>query len=174
MGWGHSDVDINIDNNFNRINNINGGNRVNVDGKWQHNPQHRGGAPYADRPTADKYGGTARGDSLSTRQTSAARQQRADPVSAGNMSTGISDRGTGISQSNGPSTLDRGGMDRGAGLDAGYTDTLGDQRSGDLGASSRASSGFSGGSAGYSGASARASSSRGQASMGARGGGRRR
>jgi hypothetical protein len=170
MGWGHSDIDINVDNNFNRINNINGGNRVNVDGKWQHNPQHRGGTPYADRTTAAKYGGTARGDSVSTRPTSTARQQQAGSLSAGNTSTGIADRGAGISQSNVADTRDPGAMDRGARVDSGYRDSFGDQRSRDLGPSS----GFSGGSGGYSGASARASSSRGQASLGARGGGRRR
>ena len=27
-------------------------------GNWQHNPQHRGGAPYKDRATADRFGGT--------------------------------------------------------------------------------------------------------------------
>jgi len=38
----------------NRVNNIQGGNRTNVGngGKWQHNPSHRGGAPYGDRGTA--------------------------------------------------------------------------------------------------------------------------
>src|SRR6516164_2748334 len=81
-GWGGNDVDINVNNNFNRNTNVSGGNRTNVSGgnrvsnqpargghagnKWQHNPQHRGGAPYSDRATATKYGGSARGDSMST------------------------------------------------------------------------------------------------------------
>ncbi len=84
-GWGgsgHNDVTINNNNNFNR-NNINSGNinrgsgnRGNgANGKWQHNPQHRGGAPYGNRATANKYGGNARGDSLSSRQASARQQQ---------------------------------------------------------------------------------------------------
>src|SRR5258706_10319931 len=69
-GWGHNDVTINNNNNFNRnanVNrnaNINGGNRANAGNNWQHNSAHRGGAPYSDRGTANKYGGTARGDSL--------------------------------------------------------------------------------------------------------------
>jgi hypothetical protein len=42
--------------------------------RWQHNPQHRGGTPYRDRATADRFGGTARGDSLSNRQASARQQ----------------------------------------------------------------------------------------------------
>jgi len=63
--WGHGDITINNKNNFNKnnINNINrGGNRTNINqgGKWQHNAQHRGGAPYGDRNTANKYGGRAR------------------------------------------------------------------------------------------------------------------
>src|SRR5262245_2474602 len=60
-GWGHGDVDINMNNNFNRNTNISGGNRVNVSGnrgggnKWQHNSAHRGGAPYSNRATANKF-----------------------------------------------------------------------------------------------------------------------
>ena len=41
---------------------------------WQHNPQHRGGAPYGDRGTADRFGGTTRGDSVSNRQSNARQQ----------------------------------------------------------------------------------------------------
>jgi hypothetical protein len=68
-GWGNNDVNINVNNNFvrNSNTNIQGGNRnrVNAQGgnTWQHNPQHRGGAPYSNRSTANRYGGTARGDS---------------------------------------------------------------------------------------------------------------
>ena len=43
-------------------------------GTWQHNPQHRGGAPYGDRNTANRYGGSARGDSLANRQAGARNQ----------------------------------------------------------------------------------------------------
>src|SRR5437660_7480419 len=57
--WGHGDITINNNNNFNR-NNINNINRHQQGGKWQHNAQHRGGAPYGDRNTANKYGGRAR------------------------------------------------------------------------------------------------------------------
>src|SRR5258706_7731042 len=73
-GWGSSwggnnDITINNNNNFNRNANVNGGNRTNNIGSgnrggnsnWQHNPQHRGGAPYSNRATAGKYGGTSRG-----------------------------------------------------------------------------------------------------------------
>jgi len=76
-GWGDNDIDINVNNNFNRNTNISGGNRINnINGgnKWQHNPRHRGGAPYPNRGTADRFGGTARGDSLANRQRAAGKQ----------------------------------------------------------------------------------------------------
>src|SRR5437762_3837101 len=57
--WGHGDISINNNNNFNR-NNVNNINRDQQGGNWQHNAQHRGGAPYGDRNTANKYGGRAR------------------------------------------------------------------------------------------------------------------
>src|SRR5262249_38349057 len=56
--WNHGDVNINNNNNFNKNNNFN--RNVNSgqggQGKWQHNPQHRGNAPYGDRGTANKFG----------------------------------------------------------------------------------------------------------------------
>jgi len=88
-GWGHgnNNININVNNNYvnhynktniNNVNrnNINNGNR-NGGNSWQHNPQHRGGAPYSNKSTANKYGGTARGDSMSTRQANARQQQGA-------------------------------------------------------------------------------------------------
>jgi hypothetical protein len=71
-GWGgNNDITVNRNNNFNRNTNISGGNRGNTSNNWQHQPAHRGGAPYGDRATADKFGGTARGDSPANRQTNA-------------------------------------------------------------------------------------------------------
>src|SRR6184192_522515 len=60
--WNHGDVNINNTNNFNRNanRNVNRG-QAGQGNKWQHNPQHRGNAPYGNRQTANKYGGTARG-----------------------------------------------------------------------------------------------------------------
>jgi hypothetical protein len=186
-GWGGNDIDINIDNNFNR-NNIQGGNRVNTGGggTWQHNPQHRGGTPYSDRATANKYGGSARGDSLSSRQASA-RQQGARP------STGTANRAGGASASNraaggagarpdtsGLAAHQAGGSasrgsgasatTRSSGAGASSADRVGSRS---VPSSSGSKSSFSGGSRGYSGSSARASSSRGASSMGSMGGGMR-
>jgi len=111
-GWGRSNnVNININNNYinryNRTNinanrnNINNSNRINGNGRpsqlpankgntWQHNPQHRGGAPYSNKQVANKYGGTARGDSVSTRQANARQQQG----SGNRQQPGANNRGT--------------------------------------------------------------------------------
>lgn len=169
-GWGHNDIDINVNNNFNRnnINNINNinrsGNRTNVGNtKWEHNPQHRGGAPYSDRATANKYGGSARGDSLSNRQATAQRNQaRGD--GGGRAQAGTMDRsGTGRGANTGNASSNRGGDRIGS---REVPRSSGGDRSAFSGASSR------------SGGAARASSSRGASSYsgsrgGARGGRRR-
>jgi len=184
-GWGHNDVNINVNNNFNRNTNIsNSGNRVNAQGNragnnsWQHNPQHRGGAPYGDKATANKYGGTARGDSMSSRQASARQQQgRAGGAQAGTMDrggasggraqAGSMDRSGGSGSRPQASSMDRGG--------SGGGDRVGNRSVSSGGGSSRSSSSFGGASSGMSGSSTRASSSRGSSSYGgggSRGGGR--
>src|SRR6184192_3118472 len=60
--WNHGDVNINNTNNFNRNanRNVNRG-QAGQGNKWQHNPQHRGNAPYGDRGTASKFGGRGPG-----------------------------------------------------------------------------------------------------------------
>src|SRR5580658_7194269 len=91
-GWGrNTTVIVNRNNNYishyNRTT-INNGNRNNINNRpsqlpagggnnWQHNPQHRGGTPYSNQNVAKQYGGTARGDSMSTRQANARQQQGA-------------------------------------------------------------------------------------------------
>ena len=199
-GWGgNNNVYINHNNNFvnnsnrqniNRqnINNANRGNRASTqpargNSNWQHNPQHRGGAPYSDRSTANRFGGTTRGDSLSNRQANArqnqARQQPAggDRGGMGNrQQPGGGDRGAG----------NRDASNRGAGSDrgAGNRDTS-NRGSGGGNTNSRGGGGdrvgnrqvpnspsatnrsaFGGASSGMSGSGARASSSRGSSSMG--------
>ena len=58
-GWDNGDVNVNVNNNY--VNNYNKQNNIKAGeaGKWQHNPEHRGNAPYGDRGTADKFGGRA-------------------------------------------------------------------------------------------------------------------
>ncbi|PWB76986.1 MAG: DUF3300 domain-containing protein [Holophagae bacterium] len=183
-GWGGNDIDINIDNNFNR-NNIQGGNRVNTgtgSGKWEHNSQHRGGTPYSDKATASKYGGSARGDSLSSRQASAKQQGARTSTGAANRagSAGASNRAAGSSGSRASTsglaahqaggTASRGSAPSANTRSSGSGDRVGSRS---IPSSSGSRSGLSGGSHGYSGSSARASSSRGASSMGSMGGGMR-
>jgi hypothetical protein len=155
-GHGHGHVTVNNFNNFNRNTNVNrSGN-----GNWQHNVQHRGGAPYSDRATANKYGGSARGDSAAT------RQQRAGSPSAGNR------------MNSGPSTQPGGNYSGNRGTSAGSSnrsgpsggDRIGGREIGGSNSSPRGGGGF-GSSSGFSGDSARANSSRGAASFSGRGGG---
>jgi len=177
--WGGNNT-ININNNNTFVNNSNRqnvsnsgnrtGNRTGGSNNWQHNSQHRGGTPYANKATANKYGGTARGDSMSQRQASARQNQgqRGGAQQAGSM-----DRG-GRQQAG---TADRGGRSQAGTMDRGGGDKVGSRSlSSDGGAGSRGGGFGSGGSSGgASGSSARASSSRGASSMGgSRGGGRRR
>ena len=163
-GWhgGGNNIYINNSNNFNQINhNTNVGRGQGGGNNWQHNSQHRGGAPYTDKATASKYGGTAKGSSPATRQASAGQQQAKGGASAGQQ------------QAKGGASA--GQQQAKGGASAGNRST--GSSAGNRGASPSAKGGgFGGGSGGFSGSSARASSSRGASSMGGRsgGGGRRR
>jgi Protein of unknown function (DUF3300) len=190
---GNNDITINRNNNFNRNSNISGGNRPsnpiagggnrgnigganrpsvtpaggnragNAGNSWQHNPQHRGGAPYRDRATADRFGGTARGDSLANRQASARQQVGRQGGNLPSNRTG----GAGVSNRAG------GGLGAGSRASGGGADRIGGRDLSRSGGGNRdAFGGGSRGSKGYNGSSARASSSRGASSMGSRGGSR--
>jgi hypothetical protein len=173
-GHGHGHVTVNNVNNFNRNTNRNTNVNRNGNGNWQHNAEHRGGAPYSDRATATKYGGSARGDS------GANRQQRAGGPSAGPMpstrpsgnnassGSGVSDRSAGGSRDSGNRGTSAGSSNR-SGASGG--DRIGSREIGGSNSSPKGGGGF-GSSNGFSGDSARANSSRGAASSGGRGGGR--
>ena len=191
-GWGGNDIDIDIDNNFNRNSNrntnINRGDRNQVNpnrggagNKWQHNPQHRGGTPYSDRATANKFGGNARGDSLSSRQSNARQQvnRQGGNVQSGTRSAGRpASAGTqsraGSTSANRPSTATPGAGNRASG--ASGPNRIGSRDMSPAGGSRNAMG--TGNRSTYSGSRARSSSSRGASSMGSRrgggGGGRRR
>jgi uncharacterized protein DUF3300 len=176
-GWGGGgNVYINHHNSFNNIN-INNRNNINSGrNNWQHNPSHRGGTPYGDRATNNKYGGDRAGNRASgTGQRGAGVSDRSASGNRAGAGTGVSDRSA---------TGNRAGAGGSGGL--GGSDKIGNQsipRDGGsrAGTSDRSSSGnrssgsggggFSGGSRGYDGASARSSSSRGASSMGGRSGG---
>jgi hypothetical protein len=189
-GWGgNNDITINRNNTFvNNSNrqNVNAGNRTG-NNNWQHNPQHRGGTPYGNRDTANRYGGTARGDSMGNRQANArqnqARQQNAGARGNQNQLGGgqrqgasLNDRpgGNGAGGANRSSSGALGGSsgsNRGGG---GGSDRVGNRSVSSGGSSSRGGGAFGGSSGGMSGSGARSSGSRGASSMGARGGGGRR
>jgi hypothetical protein len=163
-GWGHNDIDLNVNNNFNRNANIsNRSGNINRAGQttWRHNPQHRGGAPYANRATANRFGSNARGESLASRQKGAQQQIARQK---GNLGS-VGDRG-GLGSRPGGGTIGGGGLGTTSlgssrGLSGG--DRIGSRSLG-AGASAR-SSGFGGGSGGFDRGATRASSSRGMSSM---------
>ena len=165
-GWGGNNT-ININNNNNYISHHNRQNNVNRSGNsnWQHNAQQRGGAPYKDRATANKYGGGARGDSAQARQAQASQRQ------SQNFDRSRSSGGAGASSMDRSRSSGSGSYNRGGSSSVGSRDFSSSNRS----SSSRSSSAFGGSS--YSGNHARSSSSRGSSSMGGMrggGGGRRR
>ena len=179
-GWGGGgNVYINHNNNFNNINvnnrnNINSGNRGG--NNWQHNPSHRGGTPYGDRATNNKYGGDRAGNRASgTGQRGAGVSDRSASGNRAGAGAGVSDRSASGNRAGAGGSGGLGGSDkignqsipRDAGSRAGASDRSGSR---DL-SGGGGGGGFSGGSRGYDGGSARASSSRGASSMGGRSGG---
>src|SRR4051794_29094927 len=150
--WANGDININNNNkyvsNSNRNKNINYGNRPSqqpAGGGWQHNPQHRGGTPYADRRTANKYA------SRSGIQLGAGINQSfsAGGLGAGNAGVNRADAGTGFSSGTG----------------------AGGDRIANRGVSPNLGSATAFGSAGFGGNSVRASSNRGNNSFGGPGAG---
>jgi hypothetical protein len=189
--WSNNNININNNNNFNRNSSIGGGNRGNLGGNrgglggprvsnpiagggntWRHNPQHRGGAPYRDRGTADRFGGTARGDSLANRQAGARQQigrQGGNLPSNRAGGGGLGNRPGAGSVSNRAGGGGLGGGNRAGG---GGADRIGSRDLSRGGGGNRdAFGGGSRGSSGFNGSSARANSNRGASSMGSRGGG---
>ncbi len=187
--WDDANVTINNNNNFNKNTNVNKGN---ANGNWQHNPQHRGNAPYANKQTAGKYGGTARGESrpngASAAGGAAARSGGAGAknVDAGNRGGG-GGAGAGGSRDAGGAKATKGGGGAGnvsggdrSGGGAGANRDAGGAKAAKSGGGANSvgnrsvSSGASGkamGGPGANGASAKAASSRGGSSMKSGGGG---
>jgi Protein of unknown function (DUF3300) len=179
-GWGHHHVTVNVNNNYvshynrtninnvnrNQVNhynstNINNVNRNNINNvnrsnnnTWQHNAQHRGGAPYSNKAIATQYGGTTRGDSLTTRQNNARLQQVGTrPQPSGATRGTAADRAA----SNAGARPTNTSMNR-----SGGGNNIGDRQVPSSNTSQRASA-FAGAS---SKASAQASSARGSSSLG--------
>ena len=170
--WGYGSVNINVNNryvnHYNRYNNVNryGG----ANGNWNHNPSHRGAAPYGDRATADRFGGTTRGDSAANRQAAAQRNQGASARTQPANRSG----NAGANRAGATSAA----ANRGA---AGGGDRVGNRSiPSSAGSSSRSNNAFGGASSSRpTSSAARSSSQRGSSSVGASrarsgGGGRRR
>ena len=157
--WANGDININYNNkyvsNSNRNKNVNYSSRPSqqpAGGTWQHNPQHRGGAPYANRGTANKYA------SRSGIQPGAAGRNRS--FSGGGLGAG----NTGMNRV-GSGTAFTGGV--GAGANTGIRPSgVGGDRIGNRGVSANLGSANAFGNTGFSGNSVRASSNRGNNSFG--------
>ena len=161
--WGYGNVNINVNNRY--VNHYNRNTNINrAGGSWNHNPSHRGGAPYGDRATANKYGGSARGDSVASRQASA---RQGTTATGANRTGSAGANRTGASPSS--SSL---GTNRSTGSGSG--DRVGNRSV--PSSSSRSGSAFGGASSSRPTSSgARSASQRGSSSMGgSRGGGGRR
>jgi hypothetical protein len=177
-GWGHNTtVIVNRNNNYishyNRTT-INNGNRNNVNinnrpsqlpagggNNWQHNPQHRGGTPYSNQNVAKQYGGTARGDSMSTRQANARQQQGSGNRPQPSQGATAGNRG---GANLGNSAANRPASNAGAGANrSGAGNNIGNRQVPNTDAS-RNTSAFGGAS---SKANAQASGARGASSLGA-------
>jgi hypothetical protein len=93
-GWGNNNVNINVNNNYvnhynkTNVNNINNVNRTNVNNvnrnnvnnvsgsgnTWKHDTQHRGGAPYSNKATAQQYGGTTHTNTAANRPSTVSQK----------------------------------------------------------------------------------------------------
>lgn len=159
-GWGHGDVDINVNNKY--VNNWNKNTNINRPGqggggtKWQHNPEHRGNAPY-NRQAANKYANRPGAGGSGTMKPAARAANRPGAGGAGTMNRPGGGRE--------PDKIDQA---RSARQSTG-SDRIG-KHSASPGAGFGSSNAFGGG--GFNGKSARASSMRGAQSFGGGLGGR--
>jgi len=170
-GWGHGDVNVNVNNNY--INNYNKGNYNKQGGQWQHNPQHRGNAPY-NRASASQVQNQlgSRGSGAGNRPGGSAGEGNRPGGGAGAGNRPGGGAGAGNRPGGGAGTRPGGGG-TGARPAGGNAKNQIGNRSTSSGLSSASRGGGFGG--GGSGNFARASSSRGGHSMGgggfSRGGG---
>jgi Protein of unknown function (DUF3300) len=160
--WANGDININYNNkyvsNSNKNKNVNYGNRPTqqpAGGTWQHNAQHRGGAPYATRGTANKYAGRS-----GIQPAAAGANRSLDRGGAAAANTGMNRAIAGSGFANGV----------GAGASAGIRPTgVGGDRIGNRSVSPNSGYGSNAnafGNAGFGGNSVRTSSNRGHNSFG--------
>jgi hypothetical protein len=169
--WNGGDVNINNNNNFNKNynKNVNRG-QAGQGNKWQHNPQHRGNAPYGDRNTANKFGGRGPGGAGGAGRPGGGAGAGARPGggSAGARPAG----GTAKNQvgnrtaSSRPSSASRGGGGFGGGSSGNYA-----RASSSRGGHSMGGGGYSRGGGGGGGGRGGGGGGRGGGGGGGRGGG---
>jgi hypothetical protein len=193
-GWGRNDINVNVNNRYvNHYNKTNVNNRMGNNNTWQHNPQHRGGAPYPNRQTANKYPGAGNRPGAGTRPGggTGSANRPGSGTGAGNRpgsGGGAANRpgggaGTGNRPGSGGGTANRPGSGGASTKPAtrpsggGSADRIGNRQVSKT-PSSRNKNAFAGASSGMNRSSAQASHNRGSRSMGGggghRGGGRRR
>jgi len=178
FGWGHGDVDINVNkyNNINRNNQIsNSGNRGNGNQKWNHNANNRRGTPYADSGSRQKYGQGAgnaqnrsgyRGDA--SRDASRQRAQQSFNSSTGFQGGNRSGTGTGSGAnrgSGGANAANRGGGANAANRSGGQGNFSGGSSGSRPSSSSMSSGSRSNAFSGASSGSGQREASRGQSSQ---------
>ena len=166
-GWGHGDVNVNVNNNYinnYNKNNYNKGNYNKQGGQWQHNPQHRGNAPY-NRASASQVQNQlgSRGSGAGNRPGGSAGEGNRPGGGAGAGNRPGGGAGAGNRPGGGAETRPGGGG-TGARPGGGNAKNQIGNRSTSSGLSSASRGGGFGG--GGSGNFARASSSRGGHSMG--------
>ena len=185
-GWDGDEININNNNKYvsNYNNNVN--KNVSQNNKWGHNPEHRGGTPYGNKQTANKYGGTARGEArqptagAGTRSAGGGAGKPGGPGGAGGVGGAGKPGGPGgaggvggAGKPGGPGGA--GGAGRATGAGAGKATSGGVKGGAEKVGGHKPSAGGGGGAfAGGSGGSAKAASSRGGSSMkggGGKGGG---
>ena len=193
FGWGHGDVNINVNkyNNINRNNQINGGGNQN----WKHNAQNRRGTPYADNRSRQQYGQGVGGanNRANYRGNDASRQRAQQSFNNSTGYKGATDRagntgagnranaGTG-NRANAGAAANRANTGANAGnRGSGNMGSSAGNRSANSGSRSNSSNAFSGSRSAFSGSRSPQSSqnqaSRGQSSQrsmssgGSRGGG---
>ena len=173
-GWGNNNVNINVNNNFVNNYNKNNINRNNINrsgNTWQHDGRHRGGVPYSNKSTAQKFGGTTRSDLASKRPSSVS--QRPSQLPSNRQTSGLTDRSSAsdrqrpaASDRQRPSASDRGNApsQRPQNRPSGNTDRI-SSREVSRSPSPRTNNAFSGPSSGMDRSSAFASHDRGSRSM---------
>ncbi len=122
-GWGHTEVDIDIDKHNNFVDHTEidarrqevkdrartsdrAGNRAGNKGAWQHDPQHRKGVGYKDSKAAQKYGGGP-GQTRVSRDQARGYGDRATATQRPSTSAGRTNPGTrdpGLSGARGPAS----------------------------------------------------------------------